>query len=104
MRERVRTSALLHRVRRIIEAIDIMRAVELLLLRWLSHLLKLILELFNVSEVLTLMPLLIAIGVLKQICVLVKVVLREHALRLDLVVVLTHVRGDTEVASGVELV
>ena len=79
--EGVWPGTLLYGVRRIIQTVIRLVNRQALLL---GELLKFILELF---KVLVLLPFLIAMGVLEEICVLVIVVLGERALGLDLVVV-----------------
>ena len=88
VRERVRARALLNRARWIVEAVHLVSA-SVLRLWLLGQLFQLIFKFFNISVVLTLMPLLIAVCVLEQICVFVEVVFREWPLRFYLIVVLS---------------
>lgn len=109
MLKRVRTRALLHRIRwevipAIVHLVTVGRLRSLLLHP--SQLLKFVLKLL---QVLVGAPLLVAIRILEQIGVLVIVVLRERALRFDLIVVVAGrlesllVERLTEVALRVQL-
>lgn len=77
---RICSRALLHRARRYANTIRLVDHMR-------PHLRKLLQLIFKLFKILIVLPLLIAIGVLKQIRILVEVVLREHSFRLYLIVV-----------------